>query len=216
MNLEYARRMLVGYSIAVGVNQIAPCYCFQDSGDIDAKYASCPTSDGCPNPWHIGLLDPAKYPDQGHLIQGELELLAHMYTMVLELKPRLVFESGTNIGLMARALGAGCWTNGFGKVVTCDIDPRMVHYARELCQGLPVEVVDGPALNMKELSTADLVFIDSSNESRITEVTMLKKGATFVMHDTYAEQWMRVYAENATTSIVHMDGPRGFTIGRIG
>lgn len=213
MNLEYLRRMHIGFSIAVGVNQLAPCFCFDQSGNIDDRYKNYPKTEHFPNPWHIGVMDPFLYPDPGELLQGELELLLFMFSMVLELKPKLIVETGTNIGLMARALGSGCWVNGFGRVVTCDIDVRMVDYARKLCEGLPVDVQHKPALELEELREADLVFIDSAEESRVHEVSRVKPGAVFVVHDTYAEPYLR---ESFATEAhrVHLDGPRGFSIVR--
>lgn len=212
MNLEFLRRLHIGFSIAVGVTQLAPCYPFGDSGPIDERYHGYPKSEGFPNPWHIGTIDAENYPDPNHLVQGELEMLAWLFSTVVELKPKMVFESGTNIGLGARALAAGCWVNGFGHVVSYDTDERMVEYAMKLCKGLPVDVYHGPALEAKELSVADFAFIDSDERSRVEEITKLKSGAVYVLHDTHGEMWMRRHT--SADDHVHIDGPRGFTIGR--
>lgn len=212
MNLEFVRRMHTGFAVAVGVQQLSPCFCFEDSGGIDARYRGYPKTDDFPNPWHIGTLDAATYPNPHELLQGELELLAHMFTMVVELKPKLVFESGCNVGLMTRALAAGCWVNGFGHVVSCDIDERMVKYATEVCSGLPVDIQLCAALSMDELKHADLLFIDSDEKSRVQEIGLIKTGAVYVLHDTCAERWMREFCDG--DDVVHVDGPRGFTIGR--
>lgn len=214
MNNEYLRRLPVGFSIAIGVHQVAPCFSFSDSVEIDNAYLTCPKTEGFPNPWHIGTLDSSEYPDPHELLQGELELLVMMFSMVVELKPHLVFESGTNVGLMARALAAGCWVNGFGRVVTCDTDLRMVEYARKVCEGLPVEILHEPALSVGELAEADLLFIDSSEDSRVQEISLIKPGAVYVMHDTHAEQWMRDVVDDSEEYRVHIPGPRGFSIAR--
>jgi predicted O-methyltransferase YrrM len=169
--------------------------------------------EGAENPWHVGTMDSASYPVPHELIQGELEMLAHMFTMVVQLKPKLVVETGTNVGLMARALGAGCWTNGFGRVVTSDTDQRMVDYAKKICAGFPVEIRCCPSLELSELREADLVFVDSSYESRSQEIHFVKSGAVYVYHDSYAEPWIRDEMAPETYK-VHLDTPRGFSIVR--
>lgn len=199
--------------MAVSVSDVAPCLPFGESVNIGDRYKDVAKPSDWPNPWSIGTLDSAHYPKAHELIQSELELLAHMYTMVLELKPKLVVETGTNVGLMARALGAGCWANGFGRVVTSDTDPAMVEYAKRVCALLPVEVRCCPSLDLPELSEADLVFVDSSYESRSLEHAKIKSGAVFVMHDSYAEPHMRPELE-AYSQRVHLDSPRGFSIVR--
>jgi predicted O-methyltransferase YrrM len=169
--------------------------------------------EGAENPWHVGTMDSATYPIPHELIQGELEMLAHMFTMVVQLKPKLVVETGTNVGLMARALGSGCWVNQIGRVITSDIDQRMVDYAKRICTGFPVEVRCCPSLDMPELREADLVFIDSSYESRSQEIHCVKSGAVYVYHDSYAEPWIRAEMEHEQFK-VHLDSPRGFSIVR--
>ena len=114
---------------------------------------------------------------------------------------------------MARALGAGCWVNGFGRVVTSDVDQKLVDYARNLCFPFPVEVRCCPSMDLPELRQADLVFVDSSYESRSQEIKDVKRGAVYVYHDSYAEPWVRPEME-AEKYKVHLDTPRGFSIVR--
>lgn len=213
MNLDFVRRLHAGFSLAIAVKELSPCLTFNESVDLDQKFWAKPKTGDFPNPWHIGTLGSGDYPNPHHLPQSELELLVFMFSMVVQLKPSLVFESGTNVGLMARALGAGCWVNGFGHVVSCDTDERMVTYARKVCEGLPVEVLHSPALELTDLEEADLVFIDSSYESRIQEVKKIKPGAVFVLHDTLADRWLRGNLDSET-QVVHLDSPRGFTVVR--
>lgn len=213
LKLDFARRLQIGFAQATAVVDLEPCGTFANSIPIDAKYADVPKTKGFPNPWHIGTMGKGTYPPGTELIQGELELLAFMFGLVVQLKPMLVFESGTNVGLMARALGAGCWTNGFGRVVTAETNLALVDYAKKLCEDWPVTVVHGEALSCHELRSADLVFIDSGYESRSVEHSLIKPGAVFVYHDSYAEPWVR--GEIAAEPFkVHIDTPRGFSIVR--
>ncbi len=214
MNLDFARRLRIGFSLAVNVNQLAPCYTFSESRGIDLKYEDYPRSEGFTNPWHIGTLNSESYPDPHALLQAELELLVFMFGMVVELKPKMVVETGTNVGLMTRALAAGCWTNGFGMVVSADTDQRMVDYAKKVCEGLPAQIRCCPAMELPELRDADIVFIDSSYESRSQEIGVVKSGAVYVYHDTFAEGELMRPQLRKEKFITHFDGPRGFSIVR--
>ncbi len=213
MNLDFLRRLSIGFSQATAVHQLVPCETFGNSHLLNKVYADVPKTDGFPNPWHIGILNDIKNPNPDELIQGELELLALLFSLVVALKPRLVVETGTNLGLSARALGAGCWTNGFGRVVTSDIDQDMVAIAMDVCSGFPVEVRCCPSLELPELLDADLVFVDSSYESRSKEIGLVKSGATYVYHDTLGELWIRRQMKDEEYR-VHLDTPRGFSIVR--
>lgn len=210
---QFLERLRSGFERATDVKAIAPCRAFAASIGIDATYADVPKSAGAPNPWHVGTLGAEGYPRPHELIQAELELLAHMFTMVVQLKPKLVVETGTNVGLMARALGAGCFANGFGRVVTSDVDAQMVEYAKRVCEGLPVEVRCCPSLELPELGEADLVFVDSSYASRSQEIHRVKSGAVYVYHDSLSEPWVRPEMEHEKFK-VHLDSPRGFSIVR--
>ena len=209
----FVKRMLYGFSRAMDMDAVAPCHTFGESHPINMLHLQTPHTADFPNPWHIGVLDPATYPEPYHLIQSELELLVFMFALVLELKPRLVVETGTNIGLMARTLGWACWVNNFGRVVTCDTDQRMCEFATTLCAGLPVQIWNLPALELPELREADLVFIDSSYESRSAEIHLVKPGAVYIYHDSYAEPWIRPEMMHEKYK-VHLDSPRGFSIVR--
>lgn len=209
--LSFYERLMLGMRGVATFGDLGPCHSFGVSKFVDQKYSESELEPGFPNPWHLGTF--ADVPQPEIAIQGEVELCMLMFSMVLSVKPRLVFESGTNFGAMARALGFGCWVNGFGRVVTADVDHEMVEYARKLCNKLPVEVRHGPALDQPELREADLVFIDSSYESRTLERKSVKSGSIFVYHDSCAEPWIRPELDRERF-VVHVDGPRGFSIGR--
>jgi hypothetical protein len=213
MNLDFLRRLQIGFAQATAVLELAPCLTFGNSHPINELYRGFPMLEGAENPWHIGTMDSASYPVPHELIQGELEMLAHMFTMVVQLKPKLVVETGTNVGLMARALGSGCWVNGFGRVVTSDTDQRMVDYAKKVCSGFPVEIRCCPSLELPELREADLVFIDSSYESRSQEHKLIKPGAVYVYHDAFAENWIWPELEYEKDKVL-LDSPRGFALVR--
>lgn len=212
MTLDYIKRLHIGFNQAIAFTEVLPCGSFGGSIGIDQLYDDV-TPEGQPNPWHVGAIGRQGWPNPEEVIQGELELCVFLFSLILETKPRLVFESGTNVGTTTRAMGAACWVNGFGQVVSCETDKDLAKIATGLCGHLPVTVRNMPALEAKELLEADLVFIDSSYESRIEEVKRVKPGAIFVMHDTLGDLWLREHLIEEQHK-VHVDGPRGFTVGR--
>lgn len=203
---------MLGHCAAVSVDALEHCLPFGQSHFVDKLYSDCPKTEGFPNPWHVGTLS-REYPNPGELIQAEVEMLSFLFSTVVELKPKLVVETGTNIGLGTRALASGCWVNGFGRVVSSDVNGRMVEFAKNVCRGFPAEIRQCPSLELPELREADLVFIDSSYESRTEEARLVKPGAVYIYHDSGAEPWIRPELAGEQYK-VHVDGPRGFSIVR--
>lgn len=138
-------------------------------------------------------------------------MLVLMWALVLMLKPQLVIETGSDSGVMTRALGCAVQANGFGCVLSAEVNPELAVRAAALCLGLPVEVRNVPALELP-IEEADLLFIDSSYESRKQELArIVKPGAIAVLHDTVREPSMRAEAEKYRRTI-HIVNPRGCAI----
>jgi hypothetical protein len=209
---SFISRYLQASKRLLNFDDVGPCHTFGLSHPINDQYVDCAGNfEGSVNPWHTGLLKGMPKPEE--IISSELELLVLMFGLVLNLKPKIVVETGCNTGFMTRALGLGCWTNGFGQVYSSDVDNNMVDFATEICTGLPVTIYRKPALHMDELFSADLVFIDSSYESRSKEIFRVKPGATYVYHDSAAEHWIKPELQFEQFK-VHLDSPRGFSIVR--
>jgi predicted O-methyltransferase YrrM len=115
---------------------------------------------------------------------SEYEMHDFLYGLVRLMKPELVVETGCYHGLMTRRLGEAVSANGHGKVISCDVEPEQVSQAISRCEGLPVEVRLSKAEDLPELHDADLIFSDSSEQSRFLEYHRAKPGCVFLMHDT--------------------------------
>jgi len=121
----------------------------------------------------------------------EVETLQLLFGFVRTLKPKVVVETGCNVGCASLAICEALKANGNeGILYTCDIEPenliatfkrvnnpaRIVHFNRD---GLEM---------VKMFSNADLYWIDSSDSSRMAELHWLrehgKKGAVVLTHDT--------------------------------
>ncbi len=160
------------------------------------------------NPWRVPVVDA---PRAHGPIQSEVEILAFMWALVVMTKPALVIETGTDAGVMTRALGAACMANGFGQVLSAEVNPDLAARAREFCRGLPVHIHQGPALDLP-IEKAHLLFIDSSYESRQAELARVSPGAIAVVHDTTREAELGLHVEQTYPRWIRVITPRGFMV----
>ena len=157
---------------------------------------------GCPNP---ELWTTPGSPN------SELELWEFLYGLVRVLKPKVVFESGCHRGFATRAMGLAIQDNEYGRLFSCDTEAVMVAATQRQVKPMPVVVYHRPALECPELLECDFLFCDSSYESRVEELILLKQGAIAVVHDTYQEQALRDNVELFQNTI-HFNTPRGFSM----
>src|SRR5450432_1966935 len=85
------------------------------SGDVLQPEYHKPTPE-CPHPerWHM-------YDS----MSAEVEVLDFLKSIVTTLKPELVVETGTFSGLSTLKIAEGLKTNGVGRVITCEYDPKV-------------------------------------------------------------------------------------------
>lgn len=141
---------------------------------------------------------------------AELEMMEFLYAFVRLTKPSIVFEAGCHLGMAAWAMGKACQDNGFGCVWTCDIEEEYTDKTRERCRHLPVSVSLLSAEKMREVETCDFAFLDSSYETRMQCLELMKPGSTAIMHDSRQEMSLREHKHPA----LHFDTWRGFSIVR--
>lgn len=139
----------------------------------------------------------------------ELEICDLLYSLVKLIRPKRIVETGCHLGIGTYALGKAAKEVG-GSVVSCDIDHHFCITTVERCNGLPVWVSVTPAERLVELASADFVFLDASEESRIACVPKLRSGAIGVMHDTRHEAFLREAFSGV--NFVHLESWRGATI----
>jgi len=116
----------------------------------------------------------------------ELEIGDFLWGLVRGLRPELVLESGTGIGISARFLGHACQENRRGRVITFEPDQDMARRAFRRLKGLPVEIRGGNTLEW-EGPDPDLVFLDSfPGEVRRAEMDRwLAAGVLLAVHDAH-------------------------------
>lgn len=161
-------------------------------------------------------------------MSAELEVLDFLYQLVRTIKPRLVVETGSFRGLAACYIAKGLRDNGRGKLVTCEIDPKLFTATTELLAKAQLsEWCDcrlESSLGMANLpaGTIDLLFSDSLPEIRLKEIThfweQLDTRSVIAVHDVNSgcHKPLRdeVLAEDTDgrLSVVLLPTPRGLAI----
>ncbi len=170
----------------------------------------------CPNPerWHM-------YDS----MTAEAEVLEFLRTLVTTVKPALVVETGSFLGVSTLWMAEGMRANGFGRIVSCEFDPVVFAKAKEkiAASGLAefIELRNESSLEMKVEGTIDLLFSDSDVPIREAEVKrflpQMRATGLILLHD--ASTHMKVVREAAFSlereglvSCVFLPTPRGLVI----
>src|SRR5438477_1656653 len=99
---------------------------------------------------------------------AEVEVLEFLRSLVTTLKPKLVVETGTFMGISTLWIAEGLKRNGFGKVITCETDALVFAKAKEKFKssGLAewIDLRNQSSLEMKINGTIDMFFSDSAIE----------------------------------------------------
>ena len=184
------------------------------AGELQPEYHR-PTPE-CPNPEQWSMIDS---------MTAEVEVLEFIATLVTTIKPRLVVETGSFLGVSTEWIARGLQRNGFGKIISCEFDPVVYARAKERVEASPlspwIELRNESSLEMKIDGTIDLFFSDSDMPIREQEVKrFLPQNNThgvILMHD--ASSHHKVVRESAHTmeaegliSAVFLPTPRGLVI----
>src|SRR5579862_6768055 len=119
----------------------------------------------CPEPQHWGMIDS---------MTAEVEVLEFIATLVTTIKPRLVVETGSFLGVSTEWIARGLERNGFGKVISCEFDSVVFAKAKERIEASQlkqwIELRNESSLEMAVDGTIDLLFSDSDMAVRAAEV----------------------------------------------
>src|SRR5437868_2392240 len=134
---------------------------------------------------------------------AEVEVLEFLRTLVTTLKPQLVVETGTFMGISTLWIAEALQQNGFGRVITCEFDPVVFAKARERIAASPhrdlIELRNESSLEMNVAGTIDLLFSDSDMPVREQEVRrflpQMNPHGIILMHD--ASSHLQVVREAA-------------------
>ena len=158
-------------------------------------------------------------------LTAEVEVLDFLKSLVTTIKPELVVETGTFSGLSTLRIAEGLKTNGFGRVVTCELDPKVFAVASERFAksglGQWIEARNESSLEMKIEGQIDLLFCDSDTPIREQEVRhflpQINPFGLILMHDassamkTVREAALRLEQEGLL-SVLLLPTPRGLVV----
>jgi predicted O-methyltransferase YrrM len=170
----------------------------------------------CPHPEQWSMIDS---------MTAEVEVLEFIATLVTTIKPRLVVETGSFLGVSTEWIARGLQRNGFGKVVSCEFDTVVYERARQRLEASPLqpwmELRNASSLEMQVEGTIDLLFSDSDVAIREAEVKrylpQMNPNGVILMHDASSHlQVVRAAAlkmeAEGLLSVVLLPTPRGLVV----
>src|SRR5438309_1429946 len=170
----------------------------------------------CPDPQQWKMYDS---------MTAEVEVLEFLRSLVTTLKPKLVVETGTFMGISTLWIAEGLKRNGAGKVITCETDPLVYAQAQQriATSGL-AEWIDSrnqSSLEVTVPAAIDMLFSDSAIEVREQEVRhflpMISPQGVILMHDasshlkTVRDAALRLEREGLISAIL-LPTPRGLVL----
>lgn len=167
-------------------------------------------------------------PERWHMydsMTAEAEVLEFLRTLITTVKPELVVETGSFLGVSTLWIAEGMKANGFGKIISCEFDPVVFAKAKEkvAVSGLAewIELRNESSLEMKVEGMIDLFFSDSDMPIREQEVKrflpQIRPTGLILMHDASShlqvvrDAAFRMEAEGLL-SCVFLPTPRGLVV----
>ncbi|HKR26963.1 MAG TPA: class I SAM-dependent methyltransferase, partial [Acidobacteriaceae bacterium] len=168
------------------------------------------------------------HPERWHMydsMTAEAEVLEFLRTLVTTLKPNLIVETGSFLGVSTVWMAEGLRQNGFGRIVSCEFDPLVFAKAQEkiAASGLAewIDLRNGSSLELDLPGQIDLLFSDSDLDIREQEVRrflpQISPNGLILMHDASSHQGtvrdaaLRLEAQGLI-SVVLLPTPRGLAI----
>ena len=168
------------------------------------------------------------HPERWHMydsMTAEAEVLEFLRTLVTTIKPSLIVETGSFLGVSTVWMAEGLRQNGFGRIVSCEFDPLVFAKAQEkiAASGLAewIELRNGSSLELEIPGQIDLFFSDSDLDIREQEVRrflpQISPNGLILMHDasshpgTVRDAAKRLEAEGLI-SVVLLPTPRGMAV----
>lgn len=170
----------------------------------------------CPHPERWSMYDS---------MTAEYEVLEFLRTLVTTIKPGLIVETGSFLGVSTLWMAEGLERNGFGRIVSCEYDPTVFVKAQEKLAASPfrsrIELRNESSLEMQVHGTIDLLFSDSDMPIREQEVTrflpQMNLNGLILMHD--ASSHLKIVREAALSlerkgllSVLLLPTPRGLVL----
>jgi predicted O-methyltransferase YrrM len=170
----------------------------------------------CPHPERWSMYDS---------MTAEVEVLEFLRTLVTTIKPNLVVETGTFLGVSTLWIAEALRMNGFGRIVSCEYDPQVFAAAKDKIEASEfrdlIDLRNESSLEMKVDGTIDLFFSDSDMPIREQEVRrylpQISPFGLILMHDASSHlKQVRDAAlkleSDGLISVVLLPTPRGLVV----
>ena len=168
------------------------------------------------------------HPERWHMydsMTAEAEVLEFLRSLVTTLKPELIVETGSFLGVSTLWMAEGMRANGFGKIISCEFDPVVFARAQEkiAASGLGgfIELRNESSLEMTVRGDIDILFSDSDMPIRAAEVKrflpQVRSTGLILMHDasshlkTVRDAAFALEAEGLI-SCIFLPTPRGLVL----
>lgn len=169
-----------------------------------------------------------RHPERWKMLDAEtaeVEVLDFLRTLVTTVKPELIVETGTFMGISTLRMAQGLRRNGFGRIITCESDPAIFAEAQERFRnsglGQWIEARNQSSLDLRVDGTIDLLFSDSDPSVREQEVRrflpQIRAHGLILMHDSSShlpavrEAALRLEAEGLISTTL-LPTPRGLVL----
>lgn len=170
----------------------------------------------CPHPERWSMYDS---------MTAEAEVLEFLRTLITTVKPELVVETGSFLGVSTLWIAEGLKQNGFGRIISCEFDPAVFAKAKEKIAASDlaewIDLRNESSLEMQIDGTIDLFFSDSDMPIREQEVKrflpQINPQGLILMHDASShlkivrEAALKMEAEGLL-SVVLLPTPRGLVV----
>ena len=170
----------------------------------------------CPHPERWSMYDS---------MTAEVEVLEFLRTLITTVKPELVVETGAFLGVSTLWIAEGLKRNGFGKIISCELDPVVFAKAQEKIAASElsewIELRNESSLEMKIDGRIDILFSDSDMPIREPEVKhflpQINPQGLILMHDASShlklvrDAALRMESEGLL-SVVLLPTPRGLVV----
>lgn len=156
---------------------------------------------------------------------AEVEVLEFLRTLVTTIKPNLVVETGSFMGVSTLWIAEALRLNGCGRIISCEYDAKVFETARQKIAASEfrdvIELRNESSLEMKVDGTIDLLFSDSDMPIREQEVRrylpQMSPFGVILMHDASShlkqvrEAALKLEREGLI-SVVLLPTPRGLVV----
>jgi predicted O-methyltransferase YrrM len=168
------------------------------------------------------------HPERWHMydsMTAEAEVLEFLRTLVTTVKPELIVETGSFLGVSTLWMAEGMRSNGFGRIISCEYDPVVFAQAQEkiAASGLSsfIELRNESSLEMHVEGTIDILFSDSDMPIREAEVKrflpQIPPTGLILLHD--ASSHLKIVRDAAFSmeaegllSCIFLPTPRGLVL----